>query len=274
MGHIGKRALLCASIALVACGGSNSSNPPTNNQPGTNPPPGQDQPVAPDQLTELNLDACDPLAQSFVATIDNQYLPMPVGRRLILTGDDDGEQVRLEVDVLDKTRPVGGVITRAVAETEYQNGELFERTTNYFAQTSQGTVCYFGEDVEFFENGEVVNTNGSWLAEGPNKPGIQMPTNPSINTQFYQEFAPGIAEDKSAIQALNGTSDTPFRSFDGVLTALDWNPLEGQSIDDGETKQYANGVGLIRDDKLALSDYREQITELPPAGLRPSANDV
>ena len=123
---------------------------------------------------------------------------------------------------------------------------------NYFAQNATGDVCYFGEDVEFFENGMVVSTGGTWRAEGPNRPGIQMPATPVVMTQFFQEVAPGVAEDKSAISEIGVNRSTPAGMFTNVLGAMDWNELEGESIDDGEAKFFAPGIGLIGDEALEL----------------------
>ena len=165
------------------------------------------------QLLELSIDICDPTTQSFSTTIDNPYFPLPVGRRLVLEGDDEGEALRVEIDVLDTTEDVAGVTTKVVTETEFKDGELFERTFNYFSQAPDGTVCYFGEDVEFYEGGVLVGSEGTWRADlGAKLPGIQMPAAPAVDTWFYQEFAPGLAEDKSLVAEL-GVATHPGRRF-------------------------------------------------------------
>jgi hypothetical protein len=69
------------------------------------------------------------------------------------------------------------VTTRVVEEIEWEDsipfgtidaGEaLIERSLNYFAQTQDGTVCYFGEAVDIYENGVVVSHEGAWRADAP-----------------------------------------------------------------------------------------------------------
>ena len=158
--------------------------------------------------------------------------------------------------MLDQTETVAGVLTRVVTETEFKDGQLFERTFNYFAQAAGGEVCYFGEDVEFYENGVIVDRRGSWRANGAEiRPGIQMPATPALNTWFYQEDAPGQAEDKSLIASLSETVGTPVGDFDNALIANDWNPLDGDSFLDSEEKAFAPGVGLIQDAAIRLTRY-------------------
>lgn len=201
---------------------------------------------------ELDLAVCDPAQITFSLTIDNPYFPLPVGRQLVLQGVEDGATIRMELDVLTDTEVVGGITTRVVTETEYEDNVIKELTRNYFAQSASGDVCYFGEAVENYENGVLTNTNGTWRAENGNQPGIQMPASPQVMTQFYQEVAPGVAEDKSAIGELGLSRTVPAGSYDNVLQALDWNELEGQTLADAEEKYYAPGIGLIQDGVLEL----------------------
>ena len=58
----------------------------------------------------------------FTLASTNPYFPMDVGRQLVLTGEDNGESIRLEVNVLDQTRTIAGVTTRVVEEREEVDG--------------------------------------------------------------------------------------------------------------------------------------------------------
>ncbi len=202
---------------------------------------------------ELDASVCAPSQGSFTLEIDNEFFPLPVGRVLELEGDENGTKVRLVVTVLDETEEVAGVTTRVVEETAYEDDELVEFARNFFAQASDGTVCYFGEDVDNYEDGKVDNHNGTWRAgEGDNLPGIIMPASPRVETKFAQEKAPGVAEDMSAIVGLGESTTVPAGEFSNVLHALDWNPLDGQTSADGEDKKYAPGIGLIFDNGVEL----------------------
>ncbi len=253
-------ALAAISMFAAGCGGGGSGTETSAS--------GGD--ASPNELVELSLASCDPDLHTFSVQIDHPVLPMPEGRQLVLQGDEEGELIRLEIDVLDRFEAVGGVMTRVVAETEYKDGELFERTYNYFAQSDTGTVCYFGEAVEFFENGEVVNRQGSWRAEQGNKPGIQMPATPTVNTRFAQENAPGQAEDQSAIKAVDASVQTPLGAFENVVEMIDWNPLDGQTVAEGEVKRYAPAVGLVTDQEIELVAMRAELTPLDLAACDPA----
>ena len=73
-----------------------------------------------------------------------------------------------------------------------------------------------------------------------------------LRTKVYQESAPGIAEDRSAIVSIGGSKTVPAGSFSDLVHAIDWNPLEGETAADAEDKYYAPGVGLIIDDVVKL----------------------
>jgi len=165
--------------------------------------------------TNLSLTVCDPENGPFSIVIDNGFFSLVVGNRTVLEGiDDEGEVVRVEIDVLDETEIVAGVTTRVVTETE-------------------------------FEDGEVVGNDGEWRAgENGNLPGIFMPADPQIGDVFSQEFAPGIAFDQSEITGIGETLNSPFGTFTDTLSITDCDPLEDGASDD---KIYVDGIGLALD---------------------------
>lgn len=206
---------------------------------------------------EIDLSICDPTGGPFTIEIDNPFFPLPVGRELILEGLDDGTLMRVEVKVLNETEEVAGVTTRVVTETEYEDGELIEISRNFFVQAADGTVCYYGEDVDDYKDGAVVSHDGAWRAGSGNRPGIMMPGSPRPETKFYQEYAPGVAKDMSAIQAINQSITVEAGAFTGVVHAIDWNPMEGQTSANAEDKYYAPNIGLVVDDVVELISYIE-----------------
>jgi hypothetical protein len=197
--------------------------------------------------------------------IDNPYFPLSVGRQWVYVGKEQGETIGLQITVLNQTEVLrfGGtrVTTRVVEEVEWfdanANGvidpveDLIERSLNYFAQTQAGTVCYFGEAVDIYENGVVVSHEGAWRADARgNAPGIFMPANPQPGMTFQQEIAPGIAEDEATILRF-GTAKVRAGTFSNAIIVRDFNPLDGST----GTKVYAPGVGLVVDDTLELISY-------------------
>jgi hypothetical protein len=222
--------------------------------------------AAPEQ-PQLDLDLCAPDQNTFTLTIDNAYFPLPVGREWVYTGKEQGEQIGLRITVLKATETFHfngqNVRTRVVQEVEWADAnadgvidpdeELIEVSLNYFAQTEAGTVCYFGENVDIYEDGEIVSHEGAWRADGRNgltgtAPGIFMPANPMVGMTFQQEVAPGVAMDEATIVRTGTTVKVPAGTFSNAITVRDFNPLDGSS----GTKAYAAGVGLIQDGPLDL----------------------
>jgi hypothetical protein len=214
----------------------------------------------------LDPSLCAPGRHEFTLAIDNPYFPLPVGQQWAYTGREEGERLGLQITVLDATenffRGSKRVTTRVVEELEWfdENGngrvdsgeELIEVSRNYFAQTEDGTVCYFGEIVDIYEGGVVVSHEGSWRADQRgNAPGIYMPAEPKTGMRFQQEIAPGVAEDIATIVATGKTTTVPAGTFRDTIKVRDFNPLDGST----GIKFYAPGVGLIVDGPLRLVRY-------------------
>jgi hypothetical protein len=68
---------------------------------------------------------------------------------------------------------------------EFEDGQLVESTLDYYALHKDGTVYYWGELVDEYEDGDVVGHGGQWLAdEGANQPGIFMPADPQVGSSL------------------------------------------------------------------------------------------
>jgi hypothetical protein len=183
---------------------------------------------------------CDPATGSFTTDIDNPYFPLPVGRQIELRGN--GLLVRMTV--LDEIETVAGVDTRVVEEYEAADGRVIEISRNYFAQAQDGTVCYFGEEVDPEE--------GVWRADSPgSRPGIIMPGDPKPGMRFQMEVAPGVAADEGVVIEVGKTITVPAGTFTETIVVLEVNPLEGEE----EPKVFAPGVGLLVDEDLELVSY-------------------
>jgi hypothetical protein len=103
--------------------------------------------------------------------------------------------------VLNETKVVDGVETSVIEERETEGGNLVEVSINYFAICrSSNNAIYFGEDVDMYEDGKIVSHEEAWLA-GVNdvKPGMIMPGKAEVGLKYYQEIAPGLAEDRAEI---------------------------------------------------------------------------
>jgi hypothetical protein len=197
--------------------------------------------------------ACDPASGDFSTDIDNPFFPLPVGHQVILEGEEGSTHLLVRITSLDETETVAGVETRVVEEFESKDGTVVEISRNFFAQAADGTVCYFGEDVDIFDTGGNVTSNaGEWRAgEGENQPGIFMPPSLEVGLAFQQEIAPGVAEDQASVVAVGESTDVPAGTFDDTVTMEDGSPLDGGT----GTKVYARGIGLIVDGPARMTSY-------------------
>ena len=219
----------------------------------------------------LPLSLCSPsLRFSASPAQPNAYFPLNSSLEGVLVGPDSGAIHGLEI-TLAGNRVVAGVTTRIVREFEWRDDNAngtqdgseptVEDSDNYFAQTSAGTVCYFGESVKHYdESGNFLpdDNSGSWLAgenpppdcadPGPNQPGIWMPAGPKSGMHFQQESAPCVALDVAQIVGVGTVTLSNGTSFADAIRVK-----EGSLLEKGkEYKAYAHNVGLIIDDGLEL----------------------
>lgn len=180
----------------------------------------------------------------------NPYFILEPG--YVLTLED--ASVRLVITVLNETKVVDSVETRVIEERESEKGELVEVSRNYFAISRRtNSVFYFGEDVDMYKGGKVVNHEGAWLS-GVNgaRFGLMMPGLPLMKARYFQELAPKVAMDRAEIVSLAESLKTPAGAFTNVLKTEETTPLEPGAK---EAKYYAAGVGLIQDGELKLTKY-------------------
>jgi hypothetical protein len=188
-------------------------------------------------------------AEPFTATGRNRFFILEPGYQLSFEGKEGGKAVRLTITVLEETKKVAGMETRVVEERETADGKLAEVSRNYFALgTRSRNVYYFGEDVDVYKGGKVVH-EGAWLAgvKGA-RFGILMPGAIQLGARYYQEQAPGVAQDRAENVATNETARTPAGTFEHCLRVKETTPLEP----DVSYKVYAPEVGLVEDGALRL----------------------
>ncbi|MEW6604584.1 MAG: hypothetical protein AB1351_07835 [Thermoproteota archaeon] len=191
---------------------------------------------------------------TFSSTGTNPFFILEPGYQQVFRGEDDGEPAELIITVLNETKVVNGIETRVVEEKESVDGELVELARNFFAICEEtNSVFYFGEEVDDYEDGEIVGHSGEWLVgENDAKAGIIMPGTILLGSRYHQEIAPGVAMDRAEIVSMDETVETPAGTFENVLAILETTPLEP---DASEIKYYAAGIGLLQDQDLKLEEY-------------------
>jgi hypothetical protein len=190
----------------------------------------------------------------FTTAGNNQYWSLKPGTFVVLgVMDADGSEF-VKITVLDETEVVDGVETRVVEEREFENGELVEISRNFFAMAAEtGDIFYFGEDVDYFEDGEVVRHDGEWRAGVNNaKAGLYMPAEPKVGMKYYMEYDPSAAMDRAEINEIDAACEMPKQNFDDCLIITEGSPLEPGDM---SYKRYAPDVGMIFDDDLEIWKY-------------------
>ena len=209
-----------------------------------------------------------PLAScQFASWGGNSYFPLIVGRQTYFTNAaclaagrcDELEElwITMERETRRITIPIGNttrtVYTRVMEERETEDGELAEVSRNFVASCSASRdVYYFGEEVDNYEDGEIVNHDGGWLAGRRGaRPGLLMPEDGFLlGSRYYQEIAPEVALDRAEHIRAGFSVQVPAGRFNNCIEVEETSPLEpgGKS-----TKIYCRGVGLVRDEELELT---------------------
>jgi hypothetical protein len=180
-------------------------------------------------------------------TGSNPWLTLQPGRVLELRNGIDS----LTITILSDTRTVDGVKVGVLEERETKDGNLAEVSRNFFAtDRNTGDVYYFGEEVDNYKDGEIVDHESAWRAgEKGARFGLMIPGRPQVGDKFYQEIAPPVAMDRVEIVSTDETVKTPAGTFEHCLHLKETTPLEG----DVSHKWHAPGIGLIKDDDFELA---------------------
>ena len=190
---------------------------------------------------------------TFLSSGRNTYSILEPGYQMVYQGMEGKDKVDLIITVTNQTRKIGNVETRVVTEDESLNGSLIEKSRNYFAICKEtGSIYYFGEEVDIYKDGKIINHEGQWIVGGSNRPGVDMPGLPLVGARFFQEIAPDVAMDRIEIISIGETYDVPAGSFKNCLRTQETTPLEPGDM---EYKVYAPGVGLLQDETAKLIKY-------------------
>ena len=132
-----------------------------------------------------------------------------------------------------------------------------EDTVNWFSQKTGGSVWYFGEISQNFENDLLDNIDGSWRSgKDGAKPGIVMLASPSANHSYRQEWHLNGSEDVATVISFGNTITVPAGQFTNCVEIEESTPLEPE---EKERKFYAPGIGLVREVDLTTGEVLDLI---------------
>lgn len=193
--------------------------------------------------TNTNTEEYDPKINpaDFTTNITNPYFSLPVGKKFVYEADTAEGKEKIEIEIEKETRNILGVETVVYRDRVYVGDQLVEDTKDYLAQDKDGNIWYFGEDVNNYENGQLKNHDGSFIAgEDGAKPGIWLKGEHKVGDSYKQEYYKGEAEDVRDVLALNETVTIKLGTYTDCIKVYDWTPLDKASR---EHKYYCKQVG-------------------------------
>jgi len=121
----------------------------------------------------------------------------------------------------------------------FVGGRVSEVTLDWYAQDDTGAVWFFGEDVTRYEDGVLLDHEGSWLAGEDGPPAMIMPADPHLGDVFRSENIPDFIVEEVVVQNLGVTVPGPRGPVDGAMVGQELHILEGLA----ENKTFAPGYG-------------------------------
>jgi len=207
--------------------------------------------VAQDSQTPVKeFEAFDPKKFNRSTLVDNEWMPLKPGTRLIYEGttiEDDGTAAphRVVINVTDLTKMIGGIRTVVSWDLDYSSNELVEAELAFFAQDDDGNVWRMGEYPEEYEDGKFVAAP-AWLhGLEEARAGIEMWANPQPGTPSYlQGWAPKVGwTDRGKVDQVGQKTCVPLRCYEDVVVVAETSKAEP---DAHQLKYYARGVGNVR----------------------------
>lgn len=164
---------------------------------------------------------------NFSTQITNKYLSLPMGKKFVYEARTADGIERVEIEITGKIKRVMGIETLVYDDKVYEDGELVEHTRDYLAQDSVGNIWYFGEDVDNYRDGKIINHAGAWLAgvDGAEQ-GLWLKANPKAGESYRQEYYKGKAEDMAEVISLSQSVTVKNKTYKSCLQTLDYSPLE------------------------------------------------
>jgi hypothetical protein len=206
--------------------------------------------------------------------VSNPLFPVSKQLRVLFLGHVEGLPLRIEVTTLPATRTldIGGgenVETLVSQFVSYLDGRIHEVAIDHYAQADDGAVWYFGEDVFNYEDGQVADMEGTWLAGKDGPPAMIMPADPEVGDVWRPENICGLVFEEVTAKDVGLTVDGPRGAIHGALAVEELhmdNVLEPKTFapDYGE---FTSGSAEGDLEALALAVPTDALPGFPPKEL-------
>ena len=205
---------VAAAVVLVACG--SNTTPPTGSS-------GSPAPTSTASATDETKNRVDLGTPTFSdpTNITNPLFPISELDQVIQLGEEAGTRLRFEVTRLPETKTIDwagqSVDTVQSQFVAYGDGRVLEVATDYFAQADDGSVWYFGEQVDNYEDGVIINNDGTWLAGKDGPPGMIMPADPKVGDVYRPENIPDLVFEEVTVLKIDQTVPGPLGDVAGAI---------------------------------------------------------
>ncbi|MFN8444075.1 MAG: hypothetical protein U0175_25055 [Caldilineaceae bacterium] len=177
--------------------------------------------------------------------IDNSFLPLSHYAQTISLGQEEGKANRIEATLFAANKEFdlhGETVEASVLQViDSTERSLVEVTYEYYAQADDGGVYLLGEEISNYEEGKLVDHEGSWLAgQDGAMPILIMPAKPAVGVFYTAQPSTNSPFQSIEMVSVTQNTTTPLGSTDqGLLVKV--------SLTDGSTENntYVADFGLV-----------------------------
>jgi hypothetical protein len=199
-------------------------------------------------------------------SITHPLFPKSKLSQVIQLGAEGRDKLRFEVTQLPKTKVVRWngrkIETRVTHFVAYMNGRILEVAVDFFAQADDGSVWYFGENVDNYKHGVIADHEGTWLAGKDGPPGMIMPANPHVGDVYRPENIPGLVFEEVTVKATGKSVPGPRGPVSGAVFVRE-HLMDGTF----EDKIYAPGYGEFQAHVASADELYNVALALPVDAL-------
>ena len=205
--------------------------------------------------------------------ITHPLYPIKAVTQTILLGNVDGKVLQVAYTLLPKTKTIvwegKEIETLAVQYVAHLDRRIDECAIDWYAQADDGAVWYFGEDVSNYKDGEVEDTEGTWMAGKDGPPAMIMPAVPKVGDVYRTENIPGVAFEEVRVKAIDVTVNGPLGPRKGAMIGEELH-MEGTYSDKTFAPGYGEYVSTTPSEleAVALAVPIDSLAEPVPAELK------
>lgn len=197
---------------------------------------------------------------AFKTTITNTYMRLSPGTIYRYQEETPDGPEEITISITGETKEIMGIQTLVYHDVVLRDGEMIEDTRDYLAQDMDGTVWYFGEDVDNYENGKFIDHEGSWRAgENGARPGVWMKADPEVGEEYYMEYSPGVAEDQARVVSTDETVTVPYGTYTHCVKIYEWTDLDPEAQ---EYKYHCPEVGTVVLTEHLIESTRGELVDI------------